>query len=143
MEVLCTATLFTMEYVKQNMFLPGMIENWVVINNFNKLSITDLPRKEMQSMIGMLQNNYMYVMAKTWCLNVTTFQMACWKVIEIFIDPETKTKISLHKTLTPDSLVNNFHPSQLEKRFGGTAEKPKRFWPPISPSQTFEYFEEE
>jgi hypothetical protein len=47
MDVLCTATLFTMEYVKANMFLPGMIENWVVINNFNKLSITDLPRKEM------------------------------------------------------------------------------------------------
>lgn len=33
------------------------------------------------------------------------------------------------KATDPD-LLNYFHPCQLERRFGGTAETPSNFWPP-------------
>jgi hypothetical protein len=39
MDALATATIFIMEYVKKHMFLPGQIEQWVVITNLSKLSI--------------------------------------------------------------------------------------------------------
>lgn len=45
--------------------------------------------------------------------------------------------ISFHRESNPSVLVNNFHPSQLEKRFGGQAERPDHFWPPIIPSNDF------
>lgn len=32
--------------------------------------------------------------------------------------------------MTDPSLKELFHPCQLEKKFGGTAESPKNFWPP-------------
>ena len=106
------------------MFLPGQIENWVVINNLNKLAIGQLPKNEMKKVISMLQHNYMYVLGKAWNLNCTTFQNMCWKVFEFFIDRETSEKISFHKDSAPVGLVNSYHPSQLEKRFGGIAETP-------------------
>ena len=34
-------------------------------------------------------------------------------------------------------MVALFHPSQLEKRFGGKAEQPPYFWPPFMPSLEF------
>jgi len=36
-----------MEYAKNNMYLPGHVENWNIIHNVNNLSIGDLPRKEL------------------------------------------------------------------------------------------------
>ena len=46
-DLLSTATIFILEYVKKYMFLPGQIENWVVIHNINKLAFNKLPRNEM------------------------------------------------------------------------------------------------
>lgn len=34
-------------------------------------------------------------------------------------------------------MVDSFHPSQLEKRFGGNADQPKLYWPPHLPSLEF------
>lgn len=34
-------------------------------------------------------------------------------------------------------MVDLYHPSQLEKRFGGQADSPKTFWPPTIPSLVF------
>ena len=79
----------------------------------------------------------MFVLARSWNVNCTTFQQFCWTVIEKFLDKETVKKLSFHKEPTPKSLIDNFHPSQLEKRFGGEAETPEVFWPPIIPSTEF------
>lgn len=43
-----------MQYLKKNMFLGGRIENWVVINNINKLSFNQLPKNELSKVIQML-----------------------------------------------------------------------------------------
>jgi hypothetical protein len=45
-EAIVTATVFQLEYVKQNMFVPGKIENWVIIADMTDLSINKLPLKE-------------------------------------------------------------------------------------------------
>jgi hypothetical protein len=39
----------------------------------SKLSIKDLPRKEMGGLVQMLNKNYMYVLAKSWSVNCTSF----------------------------------------------------------------------
>lgn len=142
-DTICTACQFLMQYIKKHMFLPGRIEHWVVINNLNKLSFGKLPKNEMKKAFDMLQNNYMYVLGKTWGVNCTAMQNFLWKVFEVFLDRETAEKMSFHQTNAPDSLVNNFHPSQLEKRFGGQAETPKIFWPPVIPTQQFRFEEDQ
>jgi len=39
------AAIFTQEYVINNMFLPGQIENWVVIMDMHGLGAKQLPRE--------------------------------------------------------------------------------------------------
>ena len=76
-------------------------------------------------------------MAKSFVVNASRFQVICWKVLEILIDKSTTAKISMYREQDPQELRDFFHPSQLEKRFGGEAESPKRFWPPTMPSSDY------
>jgi hypothetical protein len=105
------ALIFQMEYVKKNMFLPGQVEQWNIINNVNNLKVKDLPRKELKSIIDTIQYNYNYVLYKAWGVNCTTFQVACWKVFEVFLDKETSSKISLTSQSAPKDLLAAYHPS--------------------------------
>ena len=109
----------------------------MVLANLSKLSIGDLPKNEMKKVIHMLQTHYMYVMGWTLGLNCTKFQYIAWKVLEIFVDKETASKISFHQESAPAEILQLFHPSQLEQRFGGVCETPKQFWPPIIPGSTY------
>ena len=87
----------------------------------------------MQAISEVLGKNYMYVLGKTWVINTTLFQQTCWKVFEMFIDKETAAKITFTRSPHPRDLVDGFHPNQLEKRFGGQADLPTQYWPPIIP----------
>lgn len=49
---------------------------------------------------------------------------------KLVIDPETQKKIVVESIGNPKDLIDLVHPSQLEKRFGGAAERPENFWPP-------------
>ncbi|CDW83431.1 UNKNOWN [Stylonychia lemnae] len=132
-EAIITATVFILEYIKANMLVPGKVENWVVVSNINKLSLNKLPLKELQQVNWVIQNNYRGTLARSWSVNCTSMQLICWKVVEVFMEQQTRKVISLHKESSPQSLRENFHESQLEKRFGGSAEQPNQFWPPIMP----------
>ena len=48
-----------------------------------------------------------------------------------FIHEDTRTKMVLTEKTTSEDMLKDFHPSQLEKRFGGQAETPTNFWPPF------------
>ena len=43
---------------------------------------------------------------------------------------ETLAKLMVTSEAEPQELIDEYHPCQLEKRFGGAAETPKQFWPP-------------
>ncbi|MFS8159559.1 MAG: hypothetical protein ACMG6E_04970, partial [Candidatus Roizmanbacteria bacterium] len=40
-----TVCTFTMEYIKANYFIPGQIENWIILIDFGNLGISQLPFK--------------------------------------------------------------------------------------------------
>lgn len=118
-EVLAVMATFVMQYMKNHMFLPGQVEAWSVINNINNLSIGDLPRKELATLVDMMQRNYNYVLNKSWAVNCTRFQVMCWKVFEMFVDKEIRERMTFNRESNPPDLLASVHPSQLEKRFGG------------------------
>ena len=68
-----TACVFLMEYVKKNLFIPGRVESWVEIIDFNKLSLKDLPASQVGEIAQIFQNNYPYTLKKAWVVNVTSF----------------------------------------------------------------------
>ena len=73
-------------------------------------------------------------------LNVSLFIKVLWKTINIMFDPTTQRKIKL---LQEDSdieqeLFKYINKTQIEKRFGGTADNiESKFFPPIFPSNEY------
>ena len=72
----------------------------------------------------------MFFLKKSYYVHVGWGQRLAYKAAKIFIDPRVQAKIGLHASKNPTDLAEMYHPSQLEKRFGGTAPTPTNFWPP-------------
>ena len=76
------------------------------------------------------QNNFMYILNRSFYLNASWGQNLVYKAVSTFLDPVIKAKIVLTSERTHPGIFELCHPCQIEKRFGGTAETPTNFWPP-------------
>ena len=123
--------VFLYQYVRKVLLIPGQIEQWVTICDLNNMSMTSLPRKQILAFGNVCQANLMYFLFRSFYTHVGWGQRLFYKGVAMFIDEETKLKIVLDAGGAPEAMVRMFHPSQLEKRFGGQAETPTNFWPPV------------
>lgn len=73
----------------------------------------------------------MYYLAISFYLNMSWGQRTILRALESFINPETRQKMQFSGDATTPALKALFHPCQLEKRFGGTADTPTNYWPPF------------
>ena len=55
----------------------------------------------------------------------------CFSAAKAFLATETADKMGFYGEQDPQDLKDMYHPSQLEKRFGGGADSPTNFWPPF------------
>jgi hypothetical protein len=76
-------------------------------------------------------------LCKMFVVNSTALIYILWKVIETFMDSNTRTKISLSYGSSPKELLDHIHPSQLLKAYGGECEAPAQYWPPSFPKGKF------
>lgn len=136
------ACSFIMEYVLKNIHLPGQVENWLVICDVNKLGISEIPVKLVGKVIGCLSDNYRCKSRRMFIVNTGMAIKWAWKVIQTFMQPHTKKKISLTDKSTDKELFEFAHPSQVEQRFGGEADDVETFWPPTMPSDEFDHDED-
>lgn len=130
---MANAVMLTQEFMINNMFLPGQIENWVVIVNMAGQGLTDVPMSEIKGMAGILGSNYKSRMGRTWVINSSFAVSLIWKIIKKFIDAETAEKVHLTSNKTHPDLQEYFQPEHLKKMYGGQGV-PTRNWPPEVPS---------
>jgi hypothetical protein len=109
----------------------------VVIIDVNKLGVTEIPKSTLGKIIECLSKGYRYRTKRMFVLNTSFGFKLAWKVIENFISVNMRRKIIMSGSNTDQSLLDEFHPSQLEKKYGGTASNSDKFWPPIMPSKKF------
>jgi hypothetical protein len=64
----------------------------------------------------------MWILHKSYYVSAGFDTRMFYKAISFVIDPETKQKLCLTAERSPQELIDNYHPSQLEI--------PKNFWPP-------------
>eukprot|EP00826_Nyctotherus_ovalis_P007813 TRINITY_DN1199_c0_g1_i23.p1 TRINITY_DN1199_c0_g1~~TRINITY_DN1199_c0_g1_i23.p1 ORF type:complete len:322 (-),score=91.24 TRINITY_DN1199_c0_g1_i23:128-1093(-) len=88
-------------------------------------------------MIGALQANYNSRLGKMYLVNVSFGVMFIWKMVAAFINPVTRSKIKVFSSNCPKELLEDIHPSQLPRAYGGTYDPPKKAWPPAFPPQTY------
>lgn len=130
-------SIFIIEYVINNLFLPGKIENYSIIVDVNKLGVTEIPKSTLGKIIDCLSKGYRYRSKRMYVLNTTFSIKLAWKVIESFMSVNMKNKMVMTDKNTDKELLEAFHPSQLEEKFGGNAPNCTKFWPPWVPSDEF------
>jgi len=128
---------FVFNYMMTNMLIPGKIENWTCLLDLSNLSINQLPKKWLTAFIKSCQANYKCRGVKSFVLNASWGIRAVWRVAQVFVDSKVKQKIGFYDSSSPDDLVKMFHPSQLEKKFGGEADNLDVYWPPHEISKEY------
>lgn len=88
-------------------------------------------------MISALQSNYNSRLGKMYLLNVSFGVMFIWKIVSAFVNPVTRSKIKVFSTNMPQELLDDIHPSQLPRAYGGEYDPPKKAWPPAFPPPTY------
>lgn len=122
-----------MEHAINYMLLPGRVENWIVIVDFQDAGMLSVPKDMMEHIICSFQNNYRGRLARMFILNTSIMVQALWMIAKGFLDPVTQTKISLTSSSTCTELLDLVHSDQLAKDYGGTAKLPDKAWPPSFP----------
>ena len=98
------------------MFLPGQIENYVLILDATKLGITELPKDIkgwIKEIIGTVSVNYPFRMVHLFILNVSFFIRLLWTFAKSFLNDENKRKVNVSQGGVNERLISMCHPSQL------------------------------
>mmetsp|Transcript_37466 Transcript_37466/g.27619 ORF Transcript_37466/g.27619 Transcript_37466/m.27619 type:complete len:168 (-) Transcript_37466:105-608(-) len=124
------ACCLVQEFVIRKMMLPGQIESWIVLIDFGKLSLFQIPYKNLKGIIGMLQSQYRCRSAKIFILNISTAFSVIWNTVKGFIEEHTKKKMTITKQHTDAEMWEYFHPLQVPVRYGGEGADRPAVWPP-------------
>eukprot|EP00347_Sterkiella_histriomuscorum_P013314 403365191 len=133
-EELLLACTFMIEYIRNNMFIPGKIENWNILIDIENTSILKSPYKKMKVFMKAIQSQYRCAVVKIFMVNVSKSFQFIWKAVKKFMQKHTRQKMKITDKNTCKELLELYHPDQIEQKYGGKApnyEKPT--WPPRMP----------
>ena len=121
------------------LMLPGQVENWVSIVDTENLGIGDFDRKTVMKVLSNMMTNYKCYNRKSYVVNTTFAVSILWAFSKPFLTKNTKSKIMITRSQSPQEMKDLFHPSQLEEKFGGDAPNTEQCWPPILPAGEIGY----
>jgi len=128
MEAIC----FVLDTVRKYYFVPGKVENWVIIIENNSLGLLDFPTKMVKAINDITAVNYTSTLDKLYIMNPSSVLKLSWNMISGLIDPETASKISMLSKSDFPQLLERISADQLERRYGGTLPDRTIFWPPVN-----------
>ena len=131
------ATIYVHEEIIGKMFLPGQVENWVVIYDLGGMGVTDIPMSAIKGSSQKMSQNYGGRLYKMFVVNAPGTIYFTWKIVSAFLDPVTVDKIKISKTNTEKHLFDNIDPSQVEQKYGGKQPNRENFWYIIVDIQAF------
>lgn len=128
--------IFCLENLIKNLLIKGQVENWNIIVDCSDASLLSLP-PELKKLLQILSENYKCRLYRMYILNLSFILKGIWLIIKNVLDPITQKKIVLTESGSPE-LFEVIHRSQLEIKFGGTAQNvTDHFFPHIQPSEEF------
>ena len=135
------ASLFLCQFAVNKMFIPGQIENWVMIINFKGTSFLSLP-EPIKRLIQSLSDNFLARLYKCYIIGMSLFIRAVYKIICNFLEEITKQKIIILEQKGDKRLFDGIREDNLEVKFGGLLSdlvygEANCLFPPRMPSQYF------
>jgi len=134
---LISGIVYILEFVKATMFLDGKVENWIIVINFEGLSLTSVPYRALKKVMGVLQDNYRGRLGVMFMINVPSIFYTTWTFAKRWLDSHTVLKIKILKGSYEEHIQAVVHRNQLEAKYGGNQPNLSSFWPPSVPSNTF------
>jgi hypothetical protein len=126
------ALTYLLDTVRAHMFLPGFVENWIILLETQEMSLWDIPIGYIRAVISMTQAHFPSTMHKLYILNPSFILNASWSIVKAMIDPETSDKIAFVKKSKFSELQEFIPANQLEKRFGGLVPEITSYWPLVN-----------
>ena len=126
-------TMYWVECLINEGMVDGKVENWFCIVDCEGVGVTEIPKKKLEAMVGVMTSNYRGRLFKMFAVNVPLLLRAFYKVIKGWIDPFTSEKIKVRagvKKFSSD-LDAFIDPENREEKFGGSLpNKTENFYPP-------------
>ena len=140
-EELMKATAFLLQYILNNMLLPGQYETWNMIINLSGVSIISLP-EPLKRIIPELSDFFLCRLYRNYLIGLNFITRILYKIAVNFIDKVTASKITVLDNKKDPKLFKEIRRDNIEEQFGGTAPNmpidiENGYFPPRMPSQHF------
>ena len=137
------ASVFLFQFIVNNMLIPGQIENWVMILNFEGSTQLNLP-DVVKKLIKTVSENFLSRLYKCYVYGISLFINLMFKLVCNFLEEVTVQKITILDKDNIGNLFENIRQDNIEEKFGGTApniqeglENQNTLFPPRMPSTIF------
>ena len=128
---------FLLDYLIENMLLPGKVENWVVISDFERNGFGELGFSSLKQVMGILTDNYRCRLGCNYVINPAKAVYYMWTCMKPFLDEVLIEKVKILNKPHPAELFNHCNPYQVEEKYGGRAQNIHTYWPPIMPNAPY------
>jgi hypothetical protein len=128
---------FLLDFIIENMLLPGKVENWVVISDFERNGFGELGFSSLRQVMGILTDNYRCRLGCNYVVNPAKGVYYMWTCMKPFLDEVLIEKVKILNKPHPDELFLHCNPYQVEEKYGGRARNTSSFWPPIMPKAPY------
>lgn len=121
-----------MEYLTKEAMVPGKVENLFVIIDAHDVGITQIPKKKLEAIVGVMGNNYRGRLYRLFGINVGVMLRTLWAIVRMKIDQFTAEKISINGGVgkAESELKKYVKEEHREKKFGGKLDdKEEGFYP--------------
>jgi len=103
-----------------NMLIPGQIENWIMILNFEGSSPLNMP-DIVKKLIKVVSENFLSRLYKCYIYGMSFLINLLFKIICNFLEEITVQKITLLDKKNMNILFENIRQDNVEEKFGGVA----------------------
>lgn len=126
------ATVYLLDFVIENMLLPGHVESWVLILDFSNLHLFHLPTKvlfpqELTAALKLLTLLYSSRLSHGFVLNAGR---SLWAKISVLLSEKTIRKFTVCRDGEAGRVLEEINGENLERKYGGKGISPLRYWPP-------------
>lgn len=124
--------VFCMEYLRRYMFIPGIVENIVVLIDLKNLGISQVPVAALKSIYSVLSHHYIVRVFKFYIVNMSYMLSSLISVVKPILSDRQRQKLNFPKSVAECKEWCALH--QLEEDLGGTRPKITTFFPfPLQP----------
>lgn len=121
------------------MFVPGHVEQWFTILDFDGVGLRDLPVNSLKGFTSSMQRNFRGRMYRNVFFNAHWFIQGLWGTVKGWLDYFVQQKIMIPKSADLTStLLEYIDENDLEEKFGGKKPNITVFWPPETLQQANE-----